>query len=204
MPAQKGKFRHVLALLKALARNSEVSDAVLRSVIAGNIGESAETAYTDADIARTRVLAKQFGWDVDVLLEQVPIEDVQPMNAGQYEAEIRRLWSIVRALQSEVSTLRTHIAIGQEKGKAKHRQRMAQMEAAGVTSVDEAFSLLERLRAHILSHGECHGEDCGDDPSLPTDARLEFLERHSDICTCGVEDVLALIEKSVLTVEGKG
>ena len=51
----------VLDLLKQLARNPAVTSDALRVILAGNIGESAET-FTEGDIVRTLQLAEAYGW----------------------------------------------------------------------------------------------------------------------------------------------
>jgi hypothetical protein len=36
--------------------------------------------------------------------------------------------------------------------------------------------LVERLRSHILAHGVCHHEHCGDNPKLGKVERRSFIE----------------------------
>ena len=75
---------------------------------------------------------------------------------------------------------------------------IAELLTRRATATTQAAQL-ERLRAWILSHGECHSQYCGDDPALPTAERHAFIKAHADICTCGIEDIWREI---AATVEG--
>lgn len=186
------RYRDVLAMLKTMARDERVSSDGLRAVLAGNIGEPASTAYTQADIARTRELAAVLGWELSTTLE--PAEPgTQFDSPGAYQEEIRRLHAALRIARQQVKELEHQRAIGDEKGKKRNEQRRVQMIAAGVQSIDEAFERLEVFRAFLASHGECHSEQCGDNPALPPAERHAFIEAHEDICTCGAEQVHSLI-----------
>jgi len=47
----------------------------------------------------------------------------------------------------------------------------------------------EQYREFIVSHGECHADDCGDDSSLAKAERLAYIRAHTNICTCGAKEI---------------
>jgi len=60
---------------------------------------------------------------------------------------------------------------------------------------------LARYQQFIVAHGECHSEYCGDDPSLPRDKRMKFINKHREICTCGAEAIHTEAQRAALTAE---
>jgi hypothetical protein len=145
------RYRDVLALMKQLARNPEVSADALRAILAGNIGEGSES-YTQADIARTYELAKQHGWELTLDVSDVSDESVSFQSPEAYQAELRRLHAQLRVAHDRITTMQRENGIGIERSKANHKRRQAQMAAAGVTSIDDAFGRLATAMAALTTY----------------------------------------------------
>lgn len=178
-PKMPIRYRDVLAMLKAMARDPRVSSDGLRAVLGGNIGE----AYTQADIVRTRELATELGWELSTEppglgLSDADLADTTP---ERYRDEIRRLHGLLRAAKGEVATLRHASEIAAKKSTARNESRQEQMRIAGVKSVDDAFSLLERLRVALDLYGAHPADTCGF--STHEDGTRSVV----DECTCGLD-----------------
>lgn len=179
------RYRDVLSMLKEMARDERVSSDGLRAVLAGNIGE----AYTQADIQRTRELAAELGWELGTALE--PSDPETTFDAPErYQEEIRRLHAALRAVRDQVTALERVNTIAQEKSTQRNKARRAQLDAAGVGSIDEAFVLLKRLMDALEKYG-AHEAECGMPPdrTASMDEKVRFIEE--DHCTCGLAGILA-------------
>lgn len=72
-------------------------------------------------------------------------------------------------------------------------------ERAQATALSAA---LKELQAHILAHGECHSDGCGDNLALSPQERRAFIDAHKDICTCGAEKIYLAVLAGADSVTG--
>lgn len=163
------RYRDVLAMLKAMARDPQLSADGIRAVLAGNLGD--DPAYTQADIQRTRALAAELGWELSTVIEPSD-EEAAIGRPENYQEEIRRLHAALRCAREQVKALERGNEIGRKRSADKSAARHAQLAAAGVASIDEAFARLAVFTAHCVCGAAgmlapTHAEDLATDEGMP-------------------------------------
>lgn len=137
------------------------------------------------EVAHRMSKALRFGLD--------QIQPGQPLtNRERVQEEFAHLVAVLEMIDPAL-TFVTPMQVSAKRERVEKYLRFA--AECGTLTADVKSEAYAQFLAHILSHGLCHAEHCGDDPTLDAQARQAFIDAHQDICTCGAEKVLALAEE---------
>lgn len=132
-------------MLKGMARDPLLPADVLRAVIAGTTSDG----YTPQDMAFVLRRVRELGWSFSLVPEKEQ-ETFEFADAEQYQAELRRLHELLRAIRQELDTLKKAAEIAQKVGAATGAKRQDQLKRTGCKSIDdmvvELLALRERFR----------------------------------------------------------
>lgn len=130
---QAFRFRDVLATVRRLAFDKDISDAAFRALLTGGAGrqksDGREAQRLAAQLAKSDKV--QGGFTTPEISRE----------------EIIRLDAAVRLLQAELRRLQHMIDVSRAIGERKGQRRAEQFAATGISSIDKAFELLAELRA---------------------------------------------------------